>query len=371
MRKKKEEEFKVEVTQTLEPHELKKTVYFGYNTRLLLNILICISFLGLGIFYLIESINFSKEESIRYKENSSLDYKVYLKENDFYDTPYLTKDMAYIASLIDTINIDFNYLFSIDTISNMDFSYGIYGKLIIADESGENTYFEKEYNLLNNKQVNMVESKSQEIKENISIDYGYYNRLANDFKMSYAIDTTSYLKVYLKIDKKNAEKETKFDLNDTDELAITIPLSEKAIQIKMDYMNLNETNQVLAQPEVAVEDMTVLVISIILFLVSIISFIKIIRLLSLLKVRSSNFDKYINKILSEYDRLVVETVSCPNLTDNNVIKIKKFEELLDVRDNLKLPIMYYLLVKHHKAYFYIKHNNDIFLLTVKAVDLEK
>jgi len=46
MRKKKEEEFKVEVTQTLEPHELKKTVYFGYNTRLLLNILICISFLG-------------------------------------------------------------------------------------------------------------------------------------------------------------------------------------------------------------------------------------------------------------------------------------------------------------------------------------
>jgi len=70
-------------------------------------------------------INALYDISLELKESSNLDYKVYLKENDFYDTPYLTKDMAYIASLIDTINIDFNYLFSIDTISNMDFSYGI------------------------------------------------------------------------------------------------------------------------------------------------------------------------------------------------------------------------------------------------------
>lgn len=370
-RKKQKEDFKVEVTQTLDSHKLKKKLYIGYNTRLVIYLLLFISFLGFGIYYCLESINFKKQESIQYKENSNLDYKVYLKDNEFYESPYLGKDMIYIASLIDSIKVDFNYLFSIDMDSNVDFTYGIYGKLIIADESGQNTYFEKEYNLLDSKKVSMENAKSKEIAESISIDYDYYNRLANDFKMSYAVDTTSYLKVYLKIMKINASTEEKFALNDNDELVITIPLSEKSIEIKMDYTNLNETSQILANSSLAVDDKTELVISVVLLIGSLIFFVKLLQLLSLLKVRKNKFDKYINKLLVEYDRLIVETVSSPNLSDNNVIKIKKFEELLDVRDNLKLPIMYYNLTSHHKAYFYVKHNNDIFLLTVKAVDLEK
>ena len=54
-----------------------------------------------------------------------------------------------------------------------------------------------------------------------------------------------------------------------------------------------------------------------------------------------------------------------------MIKISKFEELLDVRDNLKLPIMYYVVTKHTKCCFYIKHNDDLYLLTIKSVDLEQ
>ncbi len=362
---------KEEITQSFENYQMRKSFYIGYHARLIIYILLFVLFLGVGSYYCIDSISFKKEENIQYKETSNLDYKVYLKENEFYETPYLEKDMLYIAGLIDTINVDFDYLFSIDEGSSIDFTYGIYGKLMIADESGENTYFEKEYVLLDNKKVSMEDSKEKQIKENISIDYDYYNRLANDFKMSYAIDTTSYLKVYLKIDKKNSEKETKFKLSDSDELSLTIPLSEKSIDIKMDYTNINESNQILSQSELAIEDKTYLLIAILLIVVAIYFLIKVIRLLALLKAKKNNFDKYITKILTEYDRLVVETYSCPNLTENNVIKIKKFEELLDVRDNLKLPIMYYTLVPHQKAYFYIKHNTDIFLLVVKAIDLEK
>lgn len=361
----------VEVTQVLEPHTLKKKLYISYNIRLAIYVLLFVSFLVFGICYGLHSINFNKEVSIYYKENSNLDYKVYLKDNAYYDTDYLDKGMLYIASLIDTINVDFDYLFSIDTDSSIDFNYGIYGKLIIADESGENTYFEKDYQLLENKSASIKNAKDELIKENISIDYNYYNQLANDFKMSYGVDTTSSLKVYLKIDKKNSLEENKFTLEDTNELALIIPLSEKSITIKMDYTDINESNKILAQPELAVEDKTELFFAGVLIGISLVAFIKLIGLLSLLKVKRNAFDRYINRILVEYDRLIVETFSCPDLTTNNVIKIKKFEELLDVRDNLKLPIMYYTLTKHQKAYFYIKHNNDIYLLNIKAVDLEK
>ena len=57
--------------------------------------------------------------------------------------------------------------------------------------------------------------------------------------------------------------------------------------------------------------------------------------------------------------------------NKEIIKIKKFNELLDIHDNLGLPIMYYQVSKHQRGYFYIYHNNIIYLNDIKEVDLEK
>ena len=51
------------------------------------------------------------------------------------------------------------------------------------------------------------------------------------------------------------------------------------------------------------------------------------------------------------------------------MKIDSFEELLDVRDNLHLPIMYYDVIKHQKAIFYILHDSNIYIYTLKEIDL--
>ena len=48
---------------------------------------------------------------MHYEEKSNLDYKVYLKENQFYDTPYLPKDKKYISALINYIDSSFSYTF--------------------------------------------------------------------------------------------------------------------------------------------------------------------------------------------------------------------------------------------------------------------
>ena len=46
---------------------------------------------------------------INYTEDSSVDYKVYLKDNTFYDEEYLGKDQVYVASLIENVVADFVY----------------------------------------------------------------------------------------------------------------------------------------------------------------------------------------------------------------------------------------------------------------------
>ena len=45
-------------------------------------------------------------ESIMYKEDNSINYKVYLKKNNFFDVPYLEEDKTYITSLIDYIKVN-------------------------------------------------------------------------------------------------------------------------------------------------------------------------------------------------------------------------------------------------------------------------
>lgn len=354
----------------IENKTIKNSIYISFNTRVILYCLLFLTLFVGGLLLLINSFDFTKEKSINYIEKSNLNYKVYLKNNEFYDTPYLDKNMLYIASLIDKVNIDFNYNFTSDEKLNLDFNYKIIGKLTIMDAGEKNLYFEKEYILLDNKITNMVEDNFHTIHESVDIDYGYYNNLANKFKMSYGIDATSKLTIYLVIDKNSTDNE-EIIINNLSQMSLIVPLSEKAINIKLDYNEINNTNKLISKSNVIIDNIIYMIVSLILIIISIVIIIKFIRLVILLKNTKNKYDKYIKKLLTEYDRLIVETSTCPIITGDNVIKIRKFQELLDVRDNLKLPIMYYSVTKHQKCYFYITYENKIYLNIVKAVDLEE
>lgn len=86
---------------------------------------------------------------------------------------------------------------------------------------------------------------------------------------------------------------------------------------------------------------------------------------------TSKYDKYIAKILKEYDRLIAETSTMPSLDDYEVLIINSFNELVDVRDNLRLPIMFYSFKDSEKAYFYIIHENNLYLYEISTADISK
>lgn len=353
-----------------ERYSSNNKIYVSYQKRILFYTLAFIFLLVFSVFFLNKALILENEKIINYRETSSLDYKVYLKENNFYEKPYLEKNMVYIASLIDKININFNYNFNIDENIDLNFDYSVVGRLLIQDELGKNTYFEKEYILLNNKKFDMHADDNFHINETINIDYSYYNNLANNFKMAYGLDTTSNLIVYLKINK-IVPNDGSISIDNNSIMSISIPLSEKSVDVKMNYREINDNSNVTSKKNIILDNIIYMVISFVCIILTLISLIKLIRLLLLSKTKKSIYDKYINKLLITYDRVIVESYTAPRFDNANIIKIKKFEELLDVRDNLKLPIMYYVVTKHHKCYFYVKHNEDFYLLVVKASDLEE
>lgn len=153
-------------------------------------------------------------------------------------------------------------------------------------------------------------------------------------------------------------------------MSLTIPLSQKSINIALDYKDIDKTSQVIKKSEIIINNYIFLALGISLLLIGILEFIYLIHLILLTKTKKTNYDKYITKILNEYDRLIVETTTGPNIQNKNIVKINRFNELLDVRDNLKLPIKYYVISEHQKCQFYIDHEEELYILTIKEVDIE-
>ncbi|MBQ6494736.1 MAG: hypothetical protein IJI49_01895 [Bacilli bacterium] len=364
--KKKNVKKDVVITEKIDSGRTKKGVYFSYGLRATIFVLLFTIFFSISMLLLVTSLSFQKEKYVSYSEKSSLDYKVNLKENNFYETRTLDKDMIYVASLIDSIDTYFDYDFDIDEKMDIDFTYNVIAKLKITDEEGSNTYLEKDYTLLNDKVVNMKDNNHIDITEKINIDYGYYNSIASGFKQTYGVNSKSNLIVSLKVNKNNTNA---LMTNKISTEVINIPLSERSINIKMDYIDINTNSSIITERDVTVNNTISIGASIILLIISIYFILKFIRLLEKNIVKQNKFDKYVKKVLRTYDRLIVESKTIIDFSNYEIIKVNKFEELLDVRDNLKLPINYYVVTPHQKAYFYIVSTN-IYLYTVKEVDLE-
>ncbi len=350
--------------------EVNKKRHFSLKKRLLGAIILFFIFLCLCVFFVSRSLIKEVKPPIKYTEKGSVDYKVYLKDNEFYSEKFLPKNRSYIASIIDYIDIDLNYLFDIDDLASLDFDYKVLAKLVIENDKKSSKYLEKEYTLLDSKQTKMNKTNQLAINENILINYDEYNELANKFKSSYGIDTNSYLKVYLEVSKKttkdmNYEIKEKIDLDN-----ITIPLSQKAIEINIDSQDETRSNQVLVANSIKINKVN-LALEITFLIAALIMLKRILNYCNLATVVETEYDKYVKKLLRDYDRLIVEVDSTINFESYNVHKVNKFTELLDVRDNLKVPINYFNIAKHEKGIFYIKSNDDIYVVTIKNVDLMK
>lgn len=333
--------------------------------KLLIDIIIFFAFFILTIYLLLNAFNYNNSKTIYYEEKSNLDYKVYLKKNDFFNTNYLEKDKLYIASLIDKIKIYFNYNYNIDDNENIKFNYKIVGKLIILNNTGNKVYYEKDYSLLNNNTVLMHNQKEKIINEQIDIDYSKYNEIASKFKSLYGIDAESKFIINMTISKTNIDSDLDY-INDTSIMSITIPLSKKSVEISLDYKDVNNSNYILKNESFIKRNIPYIIMSIITIFLTIFMFIKIKRNIYKIIKKKTKYDKYVNKLLREYDRLIVETHNLISLENKEIILLKNFNEILDVHDNLQLPILYHVIIKHKKCYFYIVHVDMAYLYIVSA-----
>ena len=80
--------------------------------------------------------------ALSYNENSTVDYNVKLKPNEYYDTDTLPSGMDYIASLISSINLNFDYDFTTNSSIDYDASYYVEAITRVYGKDNKNVVFE-------------------------------------------------------------------------------------------------------------------------------------------------------------------------------------------------------------------------------------
>ena len=307
--------------------------------------------------------------NVGYSENGKSDYKVYLKENDYYDSKVLDSGMQYVANIINSINSKFNYEIHADENMDFNYKYKITGELIISDPVDSSKILHtKNYNLLDEKEE-FISSNNFVINEDIDIDYDYYNSYVNSYKVDYGLAVDSKLIVTMDIKVNGKYKNNNLDRNQ--KLQISIPLSEQTINIKKLSDDINESGNLSTPISANVKNKLLFTLGIVILLIAL-SIIGLALYLFLQNRKKNIYNITVNKILRDYDRIIVN--GNVELNENNIpnkIYPETFQEMVDASQTLNSPILYYEVIKGEKCFFVIIKDDTMYKYRITRAYLEK
>lgn len=314
----------------------------------------------------------SQDGVVTYKENGKIDYKIYLKDNNYYDTSYLEEGMQYVASLIKTINVRFNYNFKSDSKIDFDTTYKIVGEIQITEKDSPNkVLFSKKDDLITNKSI-VKEDNNYVIEEELDIDYDKYNELVNAYKRDYGLIVSGNLILSLEIDNNGGVDKIKNALNKTSNMGISIPLSEQTIGITMNTDEINNDGVLLGSTKLfTISNYLLFILFIILSLITIAS--GAVDVYFYLKnFKNDKYKELVNKILNQYDRIIVNgKISIDESNFPNKVYPDTIEEMVDAAQTLEVPIYYYEAIPNEKCFFVIIKDDTLYKYRLTRAFLEK
>lgn len=300
----------------------------------------CLAIVAVAAFF----FNLLNQEDIKlnYQENNQVDYKVYLKDNNYFDTPYLGMNKTYITNLIKYLDVNFHY--------NINFSEPLSGELryyfkaiISADKANEQpgSYWSKEYVLSEPEVISISEQNQFGFSENLQAEYDKYNQIFTDFKEQYQLAADGKLKVVMVVEGSPTSDILSRPVPISTEISLTLPLSRIAIEASVDSTTNNH------QGEIPLRDRSrqsrYLFISIACGIVAGLSLLlassAALRIYRLRKAQP--YRVTVDKILNDYDGIVINLDSYPKTNRQKLVDVQSFEELVDVYNSTRLPINFY------------------------------
>ncbi len=309
----------------------------------------------------------SQELLVSYNSNTTVDYKVYLKPNRFYDRKYLDKDKKYISNIIDYIDVDFSYLFNSSKPASSNYYYNVTATISSDYELSGTTseLWSKNYTVKPTKSETKKNTNGIRINDKIKIDYLKYDNLAKQFKDEYGVVADTKLTININLGNTAKVENVDKSISDKKNVTLVMPLNKAVTDINISGAtptNNNITRNIVGTRNV---NYVLLVGAVILLLIS--APICGISLYKLFKI--TNVSQYIvqqKRILKGYGDIIAEVTTKPDLFGLKIIEVKEFEDLINIEEELRVPILFYELNKEDESWFIITTGNQAYRYILKS-----
>lgn len=351
---------------------LKKSYKFSKDVLRIIGLMVSGILVVLSLLTLAKSfVPAQKIENLilSYNVSNSVDYRVNLLENDFYETPSLGKGELVPVAFIDDVEIDFSGYLSASKVVDMNYNYEITGEIVAtaADNGKEGSagkIWTKNYTFVPMR-AQTASGTGYNLAEKVIIDYQLYNDLVNQYKLQASVTMDVVMNVTLKVNA-NGIVDGK-ELNESNSVTVKIPLSVSTVMINSNAKEPDAKTLIDTQEIPASNNYVLLAISLVILLGSVIASALLLKGLRKMTEDHSLLIKF-NRIMRDYNQVIIEIEELPEVKDAAVIEVKSFKDMLDIEKELHLPIM---CAKSKNDVltdnmFYIVNQNQIFKYRLNA-----
>ena len=335
---------------------------------------IIIAFLILSFLFFFLYVYTNKDYYIKYDESSNIDYKVYLKENEFFDEKYLGKNKNYIASLIDYIDTEFNYKISLhDPEGEFKYSYRIEAEVNVKEKNGNYSLYNFKEEILKKIEKSSHGNSTADINENVIIDYNRYNDLIKSFVKTYSLDDTEStitLRMYVTVLGTCED----FEENKSNEsvMSIEIPLTTKTMNVEISNDLIETEDNIMACKKSESINLIYLLIGSIMSLVFVFYIVVLVRYIVKTRTAEDIYHKELKKILNNYHSYIQKINNEFDVTKYQKLRVDTFTDMLEIRDTLQQPILMVENKQKDGVYFIIPSNTKIlYTYGLKLSDIKK
>ena len=304
-----------------------------------------------------------------YNIKKGYSYLVNLTPNDFITENPQGMNELYISKLIKNFDVVMNYSYSANKPLNLKYQYKVNASIVGEYHNtpgGEKAdiWVSDPVTIVNPVEKQITNGNTINIQEKFSIDYHYYDEYVKRFIKEMGITIDAYLKLEMEVTTDGELKDKMNTLHDTQTVTMKIPLNEEVFAISGDSNKAINKNISGIDTYVEKVNPVKLVICFVMFAISISILVYVLR--NLFKgVKKDEYQSQKDKILKEYGDIIVETTSPLNFNDNQVIEVKSFNEMIDLEEELHIPILYFEPAIGEKAWFMIVHDKLLYKYELK------
>ena len=342
---------------------MDKNMNKNRTKNVLRNICISTIILFLGIIMIIKSFKVEQEKQnllYSYNINRNLNYTVNLIENNFFEKPTMDMNKTYISSLVDKINMDFSYSLSGSKKAKTKYNYQIVAitnvkySSVNPDNSNQSIWT-KQHVLVEPKQLE-TDGSSFIINENFDVDFATYNNEVKEFKEELKLPIVADLQIKLIVRSDMDVQGVEETVVESSIMNVKMNLAQDIFTIEKQFENTENKSVVDTTEKKKEINVILLAIGSICVLIAVLIMLDSIRK-SIKFSKKSDYAIALNRILKNYGDIVAEIVSPVEIDNLNVIEVKNFDQLLDIEEEIRMPILFYETIPDEQGEFIIVCDN--------------